>query len=564
MRKILLFICITAILMSCMSANTLAKSQPLTQPAPTPPAGMINLSVNHAYTITQGVSTTYSSYPYEATYFLNGALTNNLLGTLAAWDSGQWQGYLRGASRSVVIDMGQVNTVNQIQAHFLQYKAKGIYTPRKVSYSVSQDGINWSDAGTVNTSISLTSDLKIDQFYTVDSLNYQARYVRMSFPTDIWVFVDEFQVFGNTGIVNGATIPAVTPPPAYPDEYCAQGSATVGGARDMVLIYNGYYPINPALAENTVDELTPYVGYKTTSGAITDFMFDSFLFLPYTTSGAPSGGMYYCDTTKPTIMSDWIYYLDNTFDPVYNLTALNTTVGNVRTLLGDPAYKAKVEITIPYPTPTATDFGDVDGDGISENLTFLADREKVIKWYVDQVISRWTAADFANLELVGLYWYEEQADFQVNDDEAEMLSYAGNYIRGQGKVFNWIPFYQSMGFAEYDSLLGFDEAIMQPNYCFTTYPEEVLGEAADIIKHLGMGIEIEIHWNALTDPAYIDKYYSYLNYGVTKGYMTGAVHAYYQNGGPGTFYDSCVSTDPLIRDIYDQTYNFIKGTYVVH
>jgi len=76
-----------------------------------------------------------------------------------------------------------------------------------------------------------------------------------------------------------------------------------------------------------------------------------------------------------------------------------------------------------------------------------------------------------------------------------------------------------------------------------------------------MGIELEIHWNALTDSNYRSKYYDYLNYGITKGYMSGAVHMYYQNGGPGTFYSSCVSTNPEIRNIYDQTYKFIKGTY---
>ena len=77
-----------------------------------------------------------------------------------------------------------------------------------------------------------------------------------------------------------------------------------------------------------------------------------------------------------------------------------------------------------------------------------------------------------------------------------------------------------------------------------------------------MGMEIEIHWDAIKDSTYKSKYYAYLNYGVTKGYMKKAVHMFYQNGGPGTFYESFKSADPAIRNIYDQTYKFIKSIYV--
>ena len=57
------------------------------------------------------------------------------------------------------------------------------------------------------------------------------------------------------------------------------------------------------------------------------------------------------------------------------------------------------------------------------------------------------------------------------------------------------------------------------------------------------------------------KYYQYLNWGIKKGYMTGAAHSYYQNAGPGTFYQCCYSKNPKFREIYDKTYDFIKGTY---
>lgn len=530
------------------------------KPAALPPARMVNLVQGKAYTTTSLVSIKYSFAESEAKYHVQGALTDGKSGSSKNYKDGQWQGFDHGGSRSVVIDMGRVNTVRQLQERFIQDGRAGVHFPSVVTYALSMNGKDWAVVGTVKSKLPLTSSNVATQTYILSGIDYQARYVRMTFTVDEWVFADEFQVFGNRGVSAGATVPNPTPSVMYPDAYLPPGSPKVGGIRNMVLIYNGYYPSDSALGKNTVDELTPYVGYETRSGKIKDFMFDGFLFLPFVAAGAPSGGMYYCSTAHPTVMSDWVYYLNNTFGKSYNLGALNTATGNVKKILKDPSYQAKVEIAIPYPSPTATDFGDISGDGKSENLSRLSDKEAVIRWYVNQVIKRWKSAHYANLRLVGFYWYEEGADFGTDNGEGSMLRYTGSYVRSLGKVLDWIPSYQASGFAEWDSL-GFDGAIMQPNYVFDNFPQKELGEAAAASKKLGMGVELEIHWDATKDSIYREKYYAYLNYGVYANYMKDAVHAYYQNGGPGTFYDCCESKDPAIRAVYDQTYRFIKGTY---
>lgn len=527
-------------------------------PAPAPPGGMVNLVQGKAYTVTSLVSTTYSFAPREAKYRTAGALTDGIIGSSTNFADGVWQGYDHGGARSVTIDMGRVNSVHQLQERFFNDPSSGVYFPRRVKYALSMNDTDWSVVGTVGSQVPSTSSEIGAQTYALSGLNYQARYVRMTFTVDIWVFADEFQVFGNTGVQSGAVIPPTTPPVVYPDAYLPPGSPKVAGIRNMVLIYNGYYPSDSTTGLNSVNELLPYVGYESTDGTIKDFMFDSFLFLPFVAAGGPSGGKYYCSTAHPTVKSDWVYYLDNTFSNTYNLAALNRATASVKKILDSPDYRAKVEIAIPYPTPTATDFGEINGK--AENLSLLSDREDVIRWYIDDAMSRWKSAGYTDLDLVGFYWYEEGADFDVDDSEAAMLRYTGDYVRSLGKVFTWIPAYQSSGFEDWDSL-GFDGAIMQPNYVFDNFQEPELGEAADASRKLGMGVELEIHWNATKDSTYRAKYYAYLNYGVSKGYMKGAVHAYYQNGGPGTFYDCCTSTDPQLREIYDQTYRFIKGTY---
>jgi len=530
------------------------------KPVPAPPNGMINLVQGKRYTVTPLVSTKYSFALAERKYYLKGALTDGRSGSATSFDDGQWQGYDYGGTRSVVIDIRYVSTVRQMQEKFIQDPESAVYFPREVVFALSLDGKDWGNVGTVKSSIPLTAKDVATQTYAVSGLNYRARFVRMTFTVDIWVFADEFQVFGTRGISKGAVIPKVNPPSKYPDAYCAPGSRGVAGVKDMVLIYNGYFGANSDTGKNTVDELTPYVGYQTTSGEIKDFMFDGVLFLPFVAAGAPSSGKYYCSSKHPTVKSDWMYYLDNTFSSSYNLGALNIATGNIKKTLDNPSYKEKVEIAIPYPTPTAADFGDVDGDGKPEDLSRLSDREKVVRWYIDEVMKRWSAANYTNLNLIGFYWYEEAADFDVDENEAAMLTYTGKYIRSLGKVFDWIPYYQAPGFAGWSSL-GFSAAVMQPNFVFHNFPEEELGEAANACKKLGMGVELEVHWNALTDAAYRTKYYDYLNYGITKDYMKDAVHMYYQNGGPGTFYESCISKNPAVRAIYDQTYKFIKRTY---
>ncbi len=533
-------------------------SQVFAKTIPLSPAGMIDLSQGKSYTVTPLVPIQYSYASSEKAYYQPGALTNGQLGSSATFGDGQWQGYLRGGARTVVVDLGQVNTITQVQERFFQDISSGITFPRKVEYYLSMNDSDWAKIGTVYSAVPLNSTNVTVQTYKVSGINYQARYVKMVFTVDVWVFADEFQISGYLGVVNGASVPQLTAPVTYPDAYCPPGAASAGGIKNMVLIYNGYYKTVPEFGENTVDDLIPYAGYETTSGSITDFMFDGFLFLPY--AGAPSGGSYDCTPSSPTVKSDWDFYINNSFDSKYNLAALDSAVGVVKKALNNSNYKAKVEIGIPYPTYTSTNFGDVDSDGVSENLSTLSEREKVLHWYINRVLIRWSAANYSNLQLVGFYWFEEQADYDVEDSVADMIKYTRDFLNNKGLVLSWIPFYQAAGFAEWDSL-GFNAAFLQPNYAFNNFPEEELGDAADAMKKLGMGVEIEIHWSALSSSTYRDKYYAYLDYGVSKSYMTEAAHMYYQNGGPGTFYQSCLSADPGIRNIYDQTYNFIKGTY---
>ncbi|MDG7001753.1 MAG: DUF4855 domain-containing protein, partial [Nitrososphaerota archaeon] len=431
-----------------------------------------------------------------------------------------------------------------------------VFLPRKVTYFVSLNGKDWAEVGKVRRPSVVNRNTHT---YTISGLNYRARYVKMTFLVDNWVFADQFQVFGEEGIAAGPTVAKYTPPVKYPNAYCPPASASVGGVRNMVLMYDAYYPADTA-KENSVKELIPYVGYENHNGKITDLMFDGFLFLPYAGRvTGPSGASYYDDPAHPVAKSDWEYFLGKTFDAVYNLGALNMAVGKVKNILHKHSYTAKVEIAIPYPTISPADFGEVNGHPVYMNS--IASQDTVVKWYINRVMRMWGSEDYANLKLVGFYWYQENAIFNFTRDNESVTYYAGDYIRSLRKVFDWIPYYQASGFAEYHKL-GFDAAVMQPNYMFRKFPRQELGDAADADKKLGLGFELEVDGRALIHKSFRAKFFRYLNYGVTKGYMTGSLHMYYQDGfGGGALYRSCISRNPAIRDIYDQTYRFIKGKY---
>ena len=62
---------------------------------------------------------------------------------------------------------------------------------------------------------------------------------------------------------------------------------------------------------------------------------------------------------------------------------------------------------IPYPSPEQHQFGDVDGDGASEDLARAADRQKAVAWCVEEMLRRWQGRIGARFKLWGFYWMNE-------------------------------------------------------------------------------------------------------------------------------------------------------------
>ncbi len=331
-----------------------------------------------------------------------------------------------------------------------------------------------------------------------------------------------------------------------------------GGLKDLMLIYN-----NIGSVWTMIDAL-PYVSYigpfDGSTIEVKDWFFDSFLFLALVGPGghafdAPSRG-------TPAKKAEWQWFIDTLFEEKRQLNGFERAFSFVAEQLGTQN-KGKIYIMIPNPMVEITNFGDVDGTGSLnfswQNAKKATDqRFRAVKWYVDQVLERFKAAEFVNLELVGFYWVEEAVHYS-NPGEVELIKQVADYLHEKGQKFSWIPWFNASGNKEWESL-GFDVCIHQPNHMFNQ--QSTVSRFVDVSQRAqkyNQGIEIEADGRILYNNEYRERFLNYLRAGVTLGYMKEAVHGYYQD--VSLFATCALSSMPKDREIYDLVYKFVKEEF---
>ncbi|PUA38405.1 DUF4855 domain-containing protein [Paenibacillus elgii] len=472
-----------------------------------------------------------------------------------------WQGY-----RTFKLDLGEPVTIQDIKVSTLQDLPNGIFFPEEISYSISENGSAWQHLGKVKSALPTTEKGPVKQTIAKTGVNTVARYVYMDIPAESWLFVDEIEVMGTRDKSGNKLKPNKAP---KPDQgYPRAGSRQAGGIRNEVLIYTGEWQYQPSdWISFKKEDFKPYVSYVDQDMKRKDFMFDGFLFMPY----APlmDGANYGPTTGKPTNKAHFEKFLDRLFRDDYELGALNDAVKEAKADMPRKNYEAKVVIAIPYPRTDQSDFGDVDGDGISENLNVkevgeaeaLKNRLKVTKWYVDEVYKRWNAKNYSDLKLVSFYWYNEYIAHQLSTLDHELVKQTGDYVRSKGATFQWIPYYFARGWNDWKEN-GFDTALMQPNYFFHAKAGvDRMSTIAQAAYDNGMGVEIELSDAVLTDESMRNRYYAYLDAGKEHKFMKKSLNAFYQQ--VKTLWKAAQSKTPAEREVYDRTYQYLKGKYKV-
>lgn len=476
-------------------------------------------------------------------------LTNGKRSSNQSYTSSEWFHNTRGGSRSFVFDLGAISSVSSVSAGFLKDSAPSINLPTDVRVLVSLDGVEWHTAYAPENP-SAAASVAIYRLEGDFDKEYQARYVKLQFTISTHVYMDEIEIYGKKN-AKDAEKPVADEEEIKTSTYITPDD--FDGVHNMLLSYHclkeGSTHTEGGLI--TADEYLPYVAYLDKDGKVADTLFDAYLYLPYTRFN-------YDDSTRT--FDGWKFYVDDIYYPERNMNALNTCVGNVKKELGLDDYKVMTYTSILYTFRNKSDgstknvFGDVDGDGKSEDFSKLEDRKKAIKWLMDEEYNRFKEGNYENLGFGGFYWFEESIDYG-DPHEADLIRFASDHAHELGVKLFWIPYYTASGYADWKAL-GFDLACMQPNYMFTAAAtKDVLYENARKTKDLGMCVEMEI-----TNPENKEdakRFTEYMLAGAETGYMNG-VKIYYQNGVPGGFSIAAYSKTKNVRKVYDNLYLYAK------
>ncbi|MBQ3231244.1 MAG: DUF4855 domain-containing protein [Clostridia bacterium] len=491
------------------------------------------------------------------------ALTDGLTADPADYYGGGWAHFYRGFGRSIVIDLENTFAVCGFEAGFIHDRGAGIYCPEKIRLLLSEDGKDFFTVSEVDAPYPASFASNVRAVYSFEGEKlYRARYAMLKFDVDVNAFCDEIKIIGKADDENTLSLCGEPEREAFKNSFAPLNS--LGGVRDLPLVYFGYWPENEHIAKSNKQELLPYVAYIDKNGKITDTMFDSLLFL-FVQGRCPSGG---CTGYHggPSLLSDWEYLMDVLFEKDYSLSALDQAYAETKSALALPAdKKLKVYLTAPVPKISLEPFGDMNGDGIEEKLLSTDDCIDAYLWYVDEVTRRFEASGFENLEIDGWFWINESVSRATRDDEEYFATRCVKGLHDRGYKCVFIPYFQAGG-ADKAEKIGFDCVTMQPNLSFNKPlqldPAGAMEDFVDACKKYGYGIELEIHHgvkNQETKKLYGEYFYEYMRSGIKSGMMTDSVHTYYQCAGPGVFYDCAISSDEYLRGIYDNLYKFIKG-----
>ncbi len=135
-----------------------------------------------------------------------GGLTNGAKGSNKFRD-GNWQGYW-GDDVVAALDLGEEKLINELSSGFLQYNNAWIFFPVEVTYEVSDDGVTYTQLGTVKNNDNPRNKEQMTQEYAFKiSEPLKARFVRMKAKnlgvcpewhdaagSKAWLFIDEFSV----------------------------------------------------------------------------------------------------------------------------------------------------------------------------------------------------------------------------------------------------------------------------------------------------------------------------------------------------------------------------------
>ena len=318
-------------------------------------------------------------------------------------------------------------------------------------------------------------------------------------------------------------------------------SSTASTIKNGVLIYNGNEISNYTTLSK--EFFKPYLSYYQ-NGTYQERMFDTFILLgrsyPY--------GEFTESPKNHANYGDWEWYLNRTLTKDGAVDLLNSAVGELPTV-----NDTNIFLTIPYPKKYENII-KLDGSLIENNLE---SRFSLVKWYIDEALTRMETLDYRNINVKGFYWLNETV---TNKEDEKLLEMVSEYVKNKELKFIYSPHALTTNF-DYWKSYGFDGAFLQSNAHKMKLSEnevKTLIHKAFLraqIRNSSLNLEIENHSNNTIYQG-LDNFRLYLE--IAKLYnLPGKSFIMYQ----GTEMINRLATvqTPHHRQMYDELYEFLNN-----
>lgn len=326
-------------------------------------------------------------------------------------------------------------------------------------------------------------------------------------------------------------------------QYLPIGSDANDKIVDLAILYQG----GIERLNFTREEIIPYVYRWTTDGEL-EWLFDGFLFHEDRTfEGHAFEQEAYRFQKNRARKTEWEWLIDRVFEPGRAVSVLNHVIEEQRVIGNVPKRKRKVVLSLPEPLSGQLDWGELNG----RSLDFAndADRVEAVKWYIDQLISRYNGYGFQHLELSGFYWLR-----QDNELSFQLMPEIAAYIKSIGYKFYWRPQYQKHRGKTW-KVNGFDAAYLQPNYFLnSSFNKESLVKACTYASLYNMGLEIDID-AAISNSTHQVKFNDYMDV-FTQQHVFEKAAMSFSDGGK-TYYELSKSLNSVLQGVYKKITDYV-------
>ncbi|MEK5392351.1 MULTISPECIES: DUF4855 domain-containing protein [Heyndrickxia] len=286
-------------------------------------------------------------------------------------------------------------------------------------------------------------------------------------------------------------------------------------------------------------DLKPYQSYLV-NGRSADRLFRGFIFNPINGREGHYIHPMYADFGELADKEDWQIALNNLFVSNYNLDALAINT--------KPGFKTDIWVTIPYPNPSQTNFGLVDGREL--NFKNEEDREEAVKWWISSFQNMWDQSTSLHefLTFKGFVWQR----VSISGNDINLVKNVNNFIHSNGLLSLWLQQYGSCGCVDWKEF-GFDASCTNPNfYGNSGHDFSWIANSTVFANYYRIGMQIFFGKGDMFKERHL---YDYLNYGIYNNYMNESLLVYqFPNQTMREIYENNL-------DEYIALYSFTRKTY---